>query len=487
MSSTALVADAIFLVFMILTLFLGLRAARGEHMDLTAWSVGGRNLGVIFIWVLMAGEVYTSFSYLGAAGWGYQYGVPIYYEFAYLACGYALGYFIGPLFWNYATKHNLVSTSDIVEHRFGSRFMGALTAILATIFLLPYIQLQLAGMGVVVSVISYGTISLVVGYIIAFVVSVGFVVISGLRGSAWVSVLKDILVIVTMLTMGIYIPYHFFGGYSGLFDKLISDHSQWLTLPGHSNGLGIYWFITTGILNSIGYNMFPNNMAGVMAARNPNVIRNNAIFLPFYQILLFVPMLLGMAALYIVPNLHDSNLALFDMAIKVFPGWLVGVIGAAGALSSIVPMAVFMLVIGTMWAKNVFNVRTEQDNKRLGQVVTLVTGLIALIMAIFIPSTLVRLSVLSYEGITQFAPMLVLGLLWPRMNAAGAVSGLLVGVVVDAVLVFSKHDPVHGINAGLIALVLNLLVSVVVSVLTTSEVKIVEAERRMTRQEEWSL
>src|SRR5579875_3087397 len=132
---------------MLITLVLGLRAARGRDMNLAEWSVGGRSYGLVFVWVLMAGETYTVFSYLGAAGWGYQYGVPIYYEIAYLACGYAVGYFIGPLLWNYAAKYNLVSTSDIVEHRFQSRFMGALTAIVATILILPYIQLELSGMG----------------------------------------------------------------------------------------------------------------------------------------------------------------------------------------------------------------------------------------------------------------------------------------------------------------------------------------------------
>lgn len=480
--SSAFVADAIFVIFMVLTLILGLRAAQGEKLNLAEWSIGGRKLGALFIWFLMGGEIYTSFSYLGTAGWGYAYGVPIYYQFANLACGYALGYFVGPLLWNYARKYDLISVSDIAAHRFRSRFMGICTAIIATVFLLPYIQLQLTGIGAVLTVISEENISTTVAYVIAFVVSVGFVVVSGLRGSAWVSVLKDILVIVTMIIMGIYIPYHYFGGYSGLFDKLIASRPEWLTLPGHSQGLGISWFITTGLLNSIGYTVFPNYVAGTLSARDPNVIRRNSIFLPFYQILLFVPMLLGMAALFIVPNLHDSNLALLAMIKQVFPGWMIGLIGAAAALSAIVPMTMYMLVIGTMLAKNVFYVRSDQDKKRVGQLITLVTGLIALIMAIFLPSTLVRLSVLSYEGISQLAPALILGLLWPRMNAKGAFSGLAVGVVVDAILVFSKHDPWYGINAGLIALVLNVIVNVVVSAVTTKADMVSEVSRMLVKE-----
>ncbi len=78
------------------------------------------------------------------------------------------------------------------------------------------------------------------------------------------------------------------------------------------------------------------------------------------------------------------------MADKVFPSWFVGLMGVAGALSAIVPMAVFSLVIGKMWTKNVFRVASEQRQKMWAQIVTLVAGLVALLMAIFTASTLVR-------------------------------------------------------------------------------------------------
>ncbi|MFZ0214689.1 MAG: sodium:solute symporter family protein, partial [Candidatus Dormiibacterota bacterium] len=470
----AAVSIGIFAFFMLATVALGLASLWGRgRTSLEDWSVGGRNLGSVFIWVLMAGEVYTSFSYLGAAGWGYLYGVPIYYEFAYLACGYGLGYFFGPMLWAYARKHHLVSLSDIAGHRFQSPWLGGAIAVLATIFLLPYIQLEITGMGVVVSTISYGVISLGWGYVIAFVVTEAFVVLSGLRGSAWVSVLKDTLVIATLLVLAIYIPLHYFGGYAQLFQRLIATHPGWLTLPGHdSPGLGEGWFATTGIVNSIGFVVFPTSIASYLGARSGTVLRRNAIFLPFYQLLLFVPMLLGMAALFVVPHLTNSNLALFAMVTQALPAWLVGIVGVAGALSSIVPMAVFMLVIGTMWGRSVLGTsrRTAAYQKPLSQGIAFVAGVVALVLTFVAPSTLVRLSVISYEGIAQFAPIVLVGLLYRRMTTAGALSGLAVGVVVVCLLVFSGHDPLDGVNAGLIGLVLNAAVNFAVSSLRQSDV-----------------
>lgn len=483
--SNAAVASTIFIIFMILTIALGLLSVRGRQPDFSEWSVGGRSFGSVLLWVLLAGETYTAFSYLGAAGWGYDYGAPIYYEFAYLCGGYALGYFFGPLFWAYAKKHNLISVSDMGTHRYGSKMLGVLMALITTIFLIPYVQLQITGMGLVVNQMTYGGISLDWAYVISFIVAEGFILVSGLRGSAWVSLLKDSLVILTVIVIGLYVPYHFFGGYGGLFERLLDTHPEMLTLPGKSPNLNSWWFASTTIVNSFGYIVFPNVFAAYLGAQAARTIRTNSIFLPCYQILLFVPMLLGMAAVFVVPHLKDGDLALLALSIKAFPAWFVGLTGVAGALSAIVPMTVFMLVIGTMWGRSILGlgVRSERAQHRLSQLVTFLVGLIALVFSITLPSTLVRLSVISYEGITQLAPVLILGLLWRGMNAKGAVAGYAAGVALVFILFATGHDPLFGINGGLYGLIVNTLVGVVVSLATATRRDREEAARRMVPQQ----
>ncbi|OKK19862.1 sodium:solute symporter [Streptomyces sp. CB00455] len=469
---------------MVATIALGLLAVRGRGGGgggLAEWSVGGRSLGTVFIWVLMAGEGYTSFSYLGAAGWGYDYGAPVMYVVAYMACGYAVGYVVGPLLWSYARRHGLVGITDMVAHRYRRPWLGAAVAVLATLFLLPYIQLQITGMGVVVSTVTYGAVSLEWAYFVAFAVTTAFVVVSGLRGSAWVSVLKDVLVIGTLAFLAVYVPLHYFGGYGELFDRLAAERADWLTLPGHGAGadgrgkLGTAWFASTTVLNALTVVIFPTTVAGYLGARDGDILRRNAVLLPAYNVLLFVPMLLGMAALFVVPGLTgaDSNLALFKLVVDSLPAWAVGVIGVAAALSSIVPMAVFMLVIGAMWGRSVLSLLPRwsagERQKTASQVVVVVAGSVALVLTYTAPNTLVRLSLVSYEGMAQLVPMLLLGLVWRRLTAAGAVSGLVAGVGLVCALVFTGHDPVWGVNAGMVALVLNLAVALAVSLLGPPE------------------
>ncbi|MFD9353245.1 sodium:solute symporter [Streptomyces sp. NPDC060031] len=470
---------------MVVTVALGLLAVRGRGGrnggGLAEWSVGGRSLGTVFIWVLMAGEGYTSFSYLGAAGWGYNYGAPVMYVVAYTSCGYALGYVVGPMLWDYARRHGLVGITDMVSHRYRRPWLGAAVAVVATVFLLPYIQLQITGMGVVVSTVTYGAVSLEWAYFIAFAVTTGFVVVSGLRGSAWVSVLKDVLVIGTLGFLAVYVPIHYFGGYGELFDRLVEQRPQWLTLPGHgSHGadargaggrgeLGVAWFASTTVLNALTVVIFPTTVAGYLGARCADALRRNAILLPAYNVLLFVPMLLGMAALFVVPGLAgaDSNLALFKLIVDLLPAWAVGLVGVAAALSSIVPMAVFMLVIGTMWGRSVLSLvprwSSGERQKLASQVVVVAVGSVALVMTYVAPNTLVRLSLVSYEGMAQLVPMLLLGLVWRRLTMVGALSGLVAGVGLVSGLVFTGNDPAWGVNAGTVALAVNLAVALAVT------------------------
>lgn len=56
--------------------YLGIRARKGKNMDLEQWTVGGRGFGTMFVFLLMAGEIYTTFTFLGGSGWAYGKGGP---------------------------------------------------------------------------------------------------------------------------------------------------------------------------------------------------------------------------------------------------------------------------------------------------------------------------------------------------------------------------------------------------------------------------
>lgn len=53
---------ALIIIFgvLLLSIFLGIRAQKGKDMNLEQWTVGGRGFGTVFVFLLMAGEIYTT-------------------------------------------------------------------------------------------------------------------------------------------------------------------------------------------------------------------------------------------------------------------------------------------------------------------------------------------------------------------------------------------------------------------------------------------
>ena len=104
------VALAIIAAFTVLAIVLGLLARRGHDMDLEGWSVGARGFGTIFIFLLMAGEIYSTFTFLGGAGFVYGSGGAAYYILGYGTLAYVLSYYLLPAVWRFAIDERALAT-----------------------------------------------------------------------------------------------------------------------------------------------------------------------------------------------------------------------------------------------------------------------------------------------------------------------------------------------------------------------------------------
>src|SRR5579875_4034123 len=101
----------------VLALVLGVSARHGHTMKLEEWTVGGRGFGALLVFLLLAGEIYTTFTFLGASGYAYGLGAPAYYILAYGTLAYVISYFMLPPVWRYAKQHHLVSQPDFFAHK----------------------------------------------------------------------------------------------------------------------------------------------------------------------------------------------------------------------------------------------------------------------------------------------------------------------------------------------------------------------------------
>lgn len=109
----------------------------------------------------------------------YARGGPTFYILGYGALAYLVGYYILPSMSPIGRKYNLMTQPDLIEHLYGSKTLGILTAVIGIAFLLPYLQLQLTGLGLIIETCSYGQITRVPAMLIAFMMVAAFVYFSG--------------------------------------------------------------------------------------------------------------------------------------------------------------------------------------------------------------------------------------------------------------------------------------------------------------------
>src|SRR5437870_6818954 len=443
-------------------------------MDLEQWTVGGRGFGMVLVWLLMAGEIYTTFTFLGASGWAYSRGGPVLYILGYQPLMYVVSFFVLPQVWEAGRKYRLQSQADFFEVRYGSKYLAAFVALVGVVCLLPYAQLQLKGLGLIVEVASYGAIRPTTAMIVAFALVASFVFVSGVRGVAWASVIKDILLLFAAVFIGIAIPYIYFGGIGRMFAAIAHAKPEHLVMPGTTKDLGHGWYISSVLMTAFGFFMWPQNFAASFTARSGKILQRNAVFMPLYSITMPLMVLVGFSALLVLPRLSNGDLSLLTIVRQTFPAWFLGIIGGAGALTAMVPAAIQILTAATLFAKNLCRpilapAMTDQQVAKLAKIMVLAITVIALWSAIYSSATLVSLLLVGYAGVTQFFPGVVLGLYSKRATTPGVFAGMVTGVLLVVLLMLSKHDPIMGLNAGFIALCCNFAVVAAVSLVTPIE------------------
>jgi len=278
--------------------------------------------------------------------------------------------------------------------------------------------------------------------------------------------------------LGIYLPLHYYGGLGAMFAAIEQAKPGFIVLP--PRGESVWWFSSTVLLTALGFYMWPHTFASIYTAKGASVIRVNAIFLPIYQLILLFVFFAGFAAILQVPGLSgpEIDLALFKLSVKTFDPWMVGVIGAAGVLTALVPGSMILMATATLAANNLYRaVHRSAAETRVVWIAKALVPLVALVAVYFTlqgGQTIVALLLMGYSFVTQLFPALVLSLARRRwVTRSGAAAGIVAGVATVAAVGLTHTTigtlfpalpvEIKEINVGIIALAVNLLVMVVVS------------------------
>ncbi len=476
------------------------RAADMMHLD--EWGLGGRNFGTFIMWFLLGGDLYTAYTFIAVPALVFGSGSIGFYAVSYTIMVFPIVLIFLPRLWSVSRVHGYVTPADFIRGRYGSRGLALAAAFTGILALMPYIALQLVGIQAVLTVMGVGTSSANtyvkdLPLFIAFLVLAVFTYVSGLRAPALIAFIKDTLIYLFVIVAVFYIPTrlggwsHIFGTAQTHFNSISpTTHKPIGTYIPTSHAIGNtqFDFASLALGSAVALFLYPHAITGTLAAKRRNVVKRNMIYLPLYSVLLAVIALFGYMAVAdpvtaaSVKKANNAQLAVPYLFQHMFPSWFTGIAFAGIIIGALVPAAIMAIAAANLFTRNIFKEFFKQDasprlQTQMSQWASLVVKLGALLFAVELPHTFsINLQLLGGVWILQLAPMLIGGLFTRWFHRWALLTGWFTGMIYGTIAAYnvknatSSHwaassDTVfgHTVYIGLSAVILNLVVAVVLT------------------------
>lgn len=464
----------IILLYLAVTLGIGLRAGRRASRSVTGYVAGDRAFGLLVMYFIFGATMFSAFAFLGGPGWAYSRGAAAFYILSYGVLGMAPWYWVGPRAARLGRAHGYVTQAQLLRGRFPSRFLSVLIAILTVLAFIPYITLQMRGAGIVIEAVTDGNIPLWLGAAVAYGIVLLYVLTSGVSAVGWTNTFQGIFMLIIAWTLGIYLPNRLYGGVGEMFRDIATQRPELLTVPGLSD-TGDPWswggYSTAILVSAIGVAMWPHLFMKAFTAKDDDTIRRTVVLFPTFQLFLIPVFLIGFAGVLFPESPQDPDFILpFLILRSQLPGLVVGLF-CAGALSASMSTGDALLHAGASVAVEdgvgLFAELDDRQQRLLMRGLVVGMGALAYFFALYEGFSLVILLLSSYGIIAQFTPPIIAAMYWRRATTTGAVAGLLVGSAVTLFFFFNGHLKPLDLHEGILGLVAHVPTLVLVSLLTS--------------------
>jgi len=472
--------------------------------------IAGRSIG---IWVFVLAATATSFSgwtFVGHPGKVFTDGLP--YAFASF---YALTIpFTGVLFlrrqWVLGQSFKYVTPGEMYSDTFGGDAMRILTVLVAFLFSVPYLGLQLRASGYLFNILTDGMFSVEIGMFALSAIVVIYVASGGLRSVAYVDCVQCILLALGIVILGL-IAINETGGWSGFtsgmaeFVKNDLASKNKLTPAGHSHVVAIpgaiqmvsagakaqggvwtgimcmtYMFALMGIQASPAFSMWAFSNKTCRAFRWQQVVASSIII----GIILFTfTIFQGIGGHILVEKgifskVSDKTLVpqLINLLGTSSP-WLMGLLAVCALAAMQSTGAAYMSTFSGMITRDIYRryinpEASDRAQKFCGRIFVVVVTLAALVVAATSTDALVMLGGLAVAYGFQMYPALMGTCYFTWLTRRGVTWGLIAGLA--AVTLTDKTSSVFGVPWGRFPLTIhsagwgitfNLAVAIIVSFL----------------------
>ena len=532
--SMGFIPHVILAVYLGVILILGWIGYLKSHAGEEDYYLAGRNQGWIISTLTIWATFFSSFALLGAPGKVYSEGV----VFALVPLNVSVAgfciYLLGGRLWRIGRSKGYVTPADLVADYYGSQVvLRLLVALVAFLFVIPYVMMQIKAGGELSAVLfrEY-PMAFEIGAVVLAAVIALYVMIGGMRSVAWTDALQCVLLAGGMVAASIAMVSSF-GSMEKFSEAVCGLPEKALTVPGNTGFWTVPMLLTICVFMPLGGMLQPAQWMRFYSARNTETLRRSAVIFVVVLTGFFMAtlILVGLGGTVMYPLVEQADGTLtppeevgsFDQILVVVvkqslplllgqtAGWIlaslimVAIMAASMSTADSNLHALSAVATRDIYDRFIRPQAGERERVWVGRIVILAATVLSLLFVLAGRSPdsslagfmqmIVGLTLFAVAFSVQLLPLTIDLLYVRRGTAAGAIAGLMVGLVVafcftslfpplvglvghplldqilDAVQTCKQALPIHATAWGLIP---NTLAFVLVSLVTPR----VPAERR---------
>ena len=431
---------ATFVVYLLLMLAIGYVAYRRTASS-SDYFLGGRTLGPWPAALSAGASDMSGWLLLGLPGYVFASGL----ESLWLSGGLLLGTYLN---WRLVagrlrTYSESADDALTLPEFFGNRFrdQGAVLQVIAAVFVLLFFLFYTSS-GLVAGGKLFETVfgmDYRIAVITGTVCIVSYTLFGGFLAVSWTDLIQGLLMAAALLLVPVIAMYSD-AGPAGLLSRLETINPELLTLWNDARGepLGLLAIVSLAAWG-LGYFGQPHILARFKGIRDQaSVPAARRIAVSWSALSMAGATMVGLIGVAYVDShlggtLEDSETVFMVLVNALFHPVIAGVLLAA-ILAAIMSTADSQLLVSSSALAEDFYRRllrpqaSQREIVRVGRIAVVGISLVAAYLALDPGSTVLGLVSYAWAGFgAAFGPALILSLYWPRMNAWGALAGILVG------------------------------------------------------------
>ncbi len=453
--SSPLINISIFAAFVIVTLAVVLRASRNTKTA-SDYYAAGRAFSGPQNGVAIAGDYLSAASFLGIVGAIALYG----YDGFLYSVGFLVAWLVALLLVAELLRNTGKFTmGDVLAFRMRQRPVRAAAASSTLAVSFFYLLAQMAGAGVLVSLLLGVTSGLGQGLVIAVVgvIMIVYVLVGGMKGTTWVQIIKAVLLISGAAAMSVWVFVLYGFDMSSLMQSAVDRagaSGESLLNPGAKYGESAATkldFVSLGLALVLGTAGLPHVLMRFYTVPTAKEARRSVVWAIWLIGLFYLfSLILGYGAGAIVgpeaiKNAPGTSNAAAPLLAQALGGpLLLGFISAVAFATILAVVAGLTITASASFAHDIYAnvikkgaVEDKDAEVRVARITAVVIGAVAIIGGILARNQNVAFLVALAFAVAASAnlPTILYSLFWKRFNTSGALWSIYGGLTITVVLI----------------------------------------------------